>query len=65
MTLTRRSTLTIACGAVAAGVIGYLGRWQFAATLAPDLAAQPRPPRQQRPRTSARRSGHSAIRRPR
>ena len=42
MTLTRRSTLTLAGGAVAAGVIGYLGRRQFAATLVPDLAAQPK-----------------------
>jgi protein-disulfide isomerase len=41
MTLTRRSTLTIAGGAVAAGVIGYLGRWQFASTLAPAASAQP------------------------
>ena len=29
MTLTRRSTLTLAGGAVAAGVIGYLGRRQL------------------------------------
>ena len=41
MTLTRRSTLKIAGGAVAAGVIGYLGRRQFASTFVPDLAAQP------------------------
>ena len=41
MTLARRSILTITGGAVAAGVIGYLGRRQLASTLAPGLAAQP------------------------
>ena len=65
MTLTRRSTLTIAGGAVAAGVIGYLGRRQFASTLAPDLRRSRDRHASSARRTSARPSGHSAIPRPR
>lgn len=40
MTLTRRSTLTIAGGAVAVGALGYLGWRQFTPAASPPAAAQ-------------------------
>ncbi len=65
MTLTRRSTLTIAGGAVAAGVFGYLGWRQFAGTAALMPAQPTGRATASRQTTSTRRSGRSAIRRPR
>ncbi|HEY2616641.1 MAG TPA: thioredoxin domain-containing protein [Acetobacteraceae bacterium] len=44
MTLTRRSTLTIAGGAVAVGVLGYLGWRQFTPAPAPLFPTQPTAP---------------------
>ena len=44
MTLTRRSTLTIAGGAVAVGVLGYLGWRRFTPTPAPLFPTQPMAP---------------------
>ncbi len=44
MTLTRRSTLTIAGGAVAVGVLGYLGWRQFTPAPAPLFPTQPTTP---------------------
>jgi protein-disulfide isomerase len=44
MTLTRRSTLTVAGGAVAVGVLGYLGWRQFTPTPVPFASAQPLTP---------------------
>ena len=43
MTLSRRATLTIAGGAVAVGVIGYLG-WRQYAPAPPPIAPAPTPP---------------------
>jgi protein-disulfide isomerase len=44
MTLSRRSLLTVAGGAVAAGVAGYFGWRQFGAMPEPVMAAQPTTP---------------------